>query len=87
MIKFSMDPEDGEVFMSMYLNNYRPWYERTWIAVKYVFGAQSRFGAFDCTILRHEDYHELHDLLDRSMLVIKTLELNREVIASSREIV
>jgi hypothetical protein len=32
------------------------WYQRIWAAIKYVFGAESRFGHWDCTVM---DYPKL----------------------------
>jgi hypothetical protein len=67
-IRFTFDPSDltGEIYTEVQLNPYHPWYQRLWIALKYVFGHQSKFGAFDCTILHKEDYPKLRSLLDLS---------------------
>ena len=66
VLRFTLDPADGEVWLETYLNGYHSWYQRAWIALKYVFGYQSRYGAFDCTLLRPEDYVRLQALLARS---------------------
>ncbi len=65
-IRVTLDPDNGEVFVSVHLNEYHSWYGRVWNALKYVFGYQSSFGAFDCTILKQEDYPKLRKLLRQS---------------------
>lgn len=67
LLRISFDPDDGEVYVSTYLSTWHAWYARLWIAIKYVFGSQSKFGAFDCTILKPDDYPKLHELLDWSI--------------------
>lgn len=69
VVRLVLDPADGEVWIETYLSRHHPWYQRLWIALKYVFGHQSKFGAFDCTLLRPEDYERMHDLLTRSALI------------------
>jgi hypothetical protein len=66
VLRFVMDPGDGELWLETYLSQYHTWYERVWIALKYVFGHQSSYGAFDCTLLKPEDYGRLASLLARS---------------------
>lgn len=52
------DPEetdmDNRAWMEVQLNQWRPWYKRVWIGIRYMFGAQSRFGAYDTTSLERE---------------------------------
>ena len=50
-IRFSHIPDsmdDGElVWVSIFLNDWRPWWKRAWIAIKYFFGYNSRYGHWD----------------------------------------
>ena len=69
-LRFTLDDEDGSLYLSTYLDSCRPWYKRIWVAVQYVFGHQSKFGAFDCTLLRPEDYGMLEQLLGASKVAL-----------------
>ena len=65
-LKFNIDPEDGTIYTSVYLNNFYPWYHRVVVAIKYIFGYKSKFGAWDCTLIRPEDNKRLVDLVIES---------------------
>jgi len=65
-LRFVYVPEYGDLNTEVYLRQYRRWYKRLWLAIKYVFGYQSKYGAFDCTMLQREEYDKLRDLLNRS---------------------
>jgi hypothetical protein len=54
-LRFDYDPIDGELYTTAYLHAYRPWYQRLWLAVKYVFGRNRNFGDFDCWSLNPSD--------------------------------
>jgi hypothetical protein len=72
VIRFTFDPEDGEVYLDVRLNAYEPWWKRVWYALRYVFGFKPpAYGHYDCTILRPDDFARLHDLLDRAQLVAR----------------
>jgi hypothetical protein len=63
------DPHDGHIIFEVQLNpSWRPWYQRIWTALRYVFGSrvQCKYGAYDCTILRRQDYHVLRELMYKS---------------------
>lgn len=51
------------VFTSIQLNPVHPWYTRIWLAVRYVFGADSRYGHWDCTSLTHTRVKMMYDFL------------------------
>jgi len=40
------DPEDNDMWVSVLLNK-RSWHKRLWYGIKYIFGYQSMYGAFD----------------------------------------
>jgi len=63
-IKFEYD-EDNEIILSYFLNQYRSWWQRVWIAVKYVFGYKCRYGHFDVTLFKNEDIPRLIKLLEK----------------------
>jgi len=71
VLRFVIDPDSGDVWSEVYLNHWHPWYQRLWIAIKYVCGRKSRYGAFDCTMLRLEDYPRFNSMLDRSAAILQ----------------
>lgn len=58
------DPEDVELYTSVFLNQYRSFFGRLWIAIKYLFGYKCRHGHWDCTIIKLEDADRLIALLE-----------------------
>jgi hypothetical protein len=46
------DPEDNELYTSVFLNQYQNVFKRVWIALKYVFGYRCKYGHWDCFIMR-----------------------------------
>lgn len=59
--------EGGEEFSSVYIHvmlNKKPLLERIFYGIRYIFGYQSRFGAFDEIILNPEDADRLQEVVD-----------------------
>ena len=71
-LKFGYDPEDNELYTSVFLNHYQNVFKRVWIALKYVFGYKCKYGHWDCFIMRAEDGERLKSLLDRLIQGAKT---------------
>lgn len=76
-LKFKLDahdPTDVELYTSVFLNQYRGFFSRLWVAIKYVFGYKCKYGHWDCTILRLEDADRLIALLQKykQLKVMKT---------------
>jgi len=65
-LRFNVDATDGTIYTSVYLNDFYPWYYRILVAIKYIFGYKSKFGAWDCTEFRHEDHNRLVALVAES---------------------
>lgn len=61
MLKFVDDDED--FYVSIFLNQYRGFFKRLWVAVKYVFGYKCRYGHWDTWNLRFEDIDRLQTML------------------------
>jgi hypothetical protein len=53
-LRFTYDLETNDFWTSVYLNP-KPWYKRVWVALKYVFGYQCKYGAWDCFLLNPQD--------------------------------
>lgn len=62
-IRFKLDTDDTELYASVFLNQYRGFFGRLWIAIKYLFGYKCKYGHWDCTELRPEDADRLIALL------------------------
>lgn len=71
LVRFELDKTDGEIFLSFRLVACNTWWKRVWLAVKYVFGKDRRYGEYDTTILREEDFVRLHALMDRASVARK----------------
>ncbi len=71
-LKFVLDPVEGDIWTDIYLCQFRPWYKRVWVAIKYIFNIKPRTGAWDCTLLRQEEYSKLRNLLDKSEKIINS---------------
>ena len=63
------EPEEGQpeecCYTSVQLNPCNPWYKRVVMATKYVFGHQSRYGHWDCTILGKKEAEKLYVFLGK----------------------
>jgi hypothetical protein len=66
--KFTHDSDDGDLYLSVYLNQYHNFFQRVWAAVKYVFGYTSKYGHWDTTILSRSDTVRLGELCQRSVV-------------------
>jgi hypothetical protein len=66
--KFSLDPDDGDFYLSVYLDQNRGFFGRIGEAVKYVFGYKSKYGHWDTTILSRSDTVRLGELCQRSVI-------------------
>jgi len=70
LLRFTLSLEDGpmelsEIYVSVYMDNRRGFWRRLWLALRYTFGYQSRYGAFGNWTMRYEDAARLRSMLDR----------------------
>ncbi len=56
---FTLDKDYNEIYTSVFLSHWRPWWHRIWIAVKYVFGYKCKYGHFDCFSMQRKDAKRL----------------------------
>jgi hypothetical protein len=63
-LTYNLNTEDREVYTSVFLHQYRPFYQRVWIAIKYIFGYNSRYGHWDCFSADREKILELKEFFD-----------------------
>jgi hypothetical protein len=75
LFKFSYHPSDdydiGSLSLSVQLNQYHSWYERVWLAIKYVFGYTSNFGHWDCTLMDSRSVEKLSKFIEQCVGEIK----------------
>lgn len=60
--------EDGELYLSVFLNQYSGFFGRLKIALKYVFGYKSKYGHWDCVVLDEKETRRLRDLCQTSLV-------------------
>ena len=54
-----------ELYLSVYLNQYRNIFKRIWIAIKYVFGYKCKYGHWDCWTMVEDDCKRMKVLLEK----------------------
>lgn len=70
-LRFTLDLNDEEesegkaLYTSIFLNDYRRWYQRLWIGIKYIFGYKCKYGHWDAWILHEPDAIRLREMLDQ----------------------
>lgn len=93
-IVFTFDPDSNIVYMSVLLNKL-PWYKRLIYGIKYIFGYQCKYGAFEEVVLNENDcpkfylianylakiQYDNNDLLS-PILVEKLVDILQEVLAN-----
>lgn len=57
--------EDKDLYTSMFMCQYHGVFKRMWIAFKYILGYKSKYGHWDCWILKKEDAFRLRNLVDK----------------------
>lgn len=61
---YNNDKDPPEIYTEVYLCKQGFW-KRIWIAIKYVFGYQCKYGHWDCTILTPSEVPKLQKLLNK----------------------
>lgn len=64
-LRFAWDDEDNEIYTEVYLRQYRNFFKRMWVAIKYVFGYTCKYGHWDCFIMQPKDAQRLKDMLGK----------------------
>jgi len=59
------DPDDGLVLVEFHLVTWQNILRRLWVAIRYVFGYRSRYGAWDELVMDREQVAELREYLDK----------------------
>ena len=75
-LRFTLDkgPDDPGIYTSIFLNDWKSFWKRLIMGIKYIFGYKSRCGHWDCWLMKRGDVERLKDMCDE---FIKTnLETN-----------
>lgn len=66
-IKFQLDYDDHyvDLYTSIFMDQYRGFFGRMWIAIKYLFGYKCKDGHWDCVMLKVDDTDRLISMLYR----------------------
>lgn len=67
MVLFEMikwDDMDTDLIISVQLYQYRKWYQRLWLGIKYVFNLVDKNGHWDCTLVNKTTAKALISLLE-----------------------
>lgn len=65
MLRFIYDQDSNELYMEVQLTQYRNIFKRIWVAIKYIFGYQCRYGHWDCFLLNPDDCDGIKKLLNK----------------------
>ena len=60
ILRFIWDADEQTVYTEVQLRQWRNPVQRVWVAIKYVFGYQCRYGCWDCCIMGREAIENLH---------------------------
>lgn len=59
--------DNPEIYIQVHLSNNLCWYQRIWYGLLYIFGKQSKYGAFGEVILDHYDANRLIEVLSKNI--------------------
>lgn len=63
----SHDSQDKEIYISIHLADYKNFFQRLWIGIKYIFGKKSKYGKWDEIILNKDEIIRLKEVLERKL--------------------
>lgn len=88
-IRFDMDyNEPLDVWMGIYLNQYYNFFQRVWVALKYIFGTHQTYGHFDTTSLDIQQADEIIKILQdfKKLNVVYMANGNNKIPLTDEEI-
>ena len=62
-VTFLDDDKGPDLYACVYLNQYHCFFQRIWLALKYICGYHCKDGHFDCFIMKVEDVGRMKELL------------------------
>ena len=78
-LRFTLDkdPEDPGIHTSIFLNDWRPWWKRLYVGIRYALGYKCKYGHWDAWILRRSDAIRLRAMLNDFIGSVEAAELDR----------
>jgi hypothetical protein len=73
-LTLSLDDEDPEIYASVFLRQYRSFFKRLVIAVRYLFGYKCKYGHWDCFLMKPGDAMRMQGMLIR-LIEVSTPEM------------
>jgi len=64
-LRFVLDSDNNTIYTLVFLNQYRGFWKRLLVAIKYLFGYKCKYGHWDEWILKPEDVTEITLLLNK----------------------
>lgn len=71
-IKYTLDKDENEFYVSLFLNTYSNIFKRVWIAIKYIFNYKCIYGHWDNWTLKEEDTSRMIEMLKELKANAKT---------------
>lgn len=68
LVRITVDPSDdwSKLRIEVTLNRYRGFWSRLWLAVRYVFGYQSQYGAYSETLVSEGQANKIIDAIKKA---------------------
>lgn len=67
VVRFTVDMEDGTIYLDYFINHYESWFVRLKKAIKYFFSGYCQY-QYDVTVFKEDDHFRLKDILNKSDL-------------------
>jgi len=74
VIRFISDPENNEVYIEVQLCGYKNFIERTWSAIRYIFGYECKYGHWDGALLQEAEIKNLENLIKEHKKAVKNVQ-------------
>lgn len=78
LAKFQRDREYNELTLSVQLNQYRGFWKRVWVAIKYVLKIEPKYGHWDCLSIREVDVERLIQFLRQHQRQVWRMTMENE---------
>jgi hypothetical protein len=77
---FNYDTEHGDLWVSVHLDTMFSWYERIWVAIKYIFGYKCKEGCFGTWMMSNDEILKM-----QLFLIEKTVQDEKDRMARQEE--
>lgn len=77
--------DDSQLYLSAHLRSWESWWKRAWTGIKYTFGFTSKYGAWDCVILKQKDAERLSKLLEEYLNPVPGVKTHYLTVTSEKD--